>query len=347
MEILRLRLRMTGNFMKRTQIIATIGPASEDKKILTRMIKNGVNIARLNFSHGSYENHQLLIQHIRAVAKKLRKKVTILQDLQGPKIRVAELSRPVSVKKNQTVVIGKNFNLDFDISEAVKKNDRILIEDGLMELKVLGARNGQIACRVVNGGTIRSHKGVNLPDTKINFPILTKKDIADLQFGLKQGVDYVALSFVRDGKDITNLKKLIKKYLPSRKKTPLVVAKIERPQAITNFNQILKQTDWVMVARGDLGVELPDYEVPVIQKDIIAKCRKAKKPVIVATQMLDSMMRNPRPTRAEVSDVANAVIDRADAVMLSGETATGKYPVEAVTEMRKIIEDTESSPYDD
>lgn len=333
--------------MKRTKIIATIGPASEHKKILTGMIKNGLDMARLNFSHGSYENHQLLIKNIRATARKLHKRVTILQDLQGPKIRIAELSRPVIIKKNQIVVIGRDFSLDVDLSKSIKKGQRILVEDGLMELKVTGVKGQLISCKVVNGGRVESHKGVNLPDTKITFPILTDKDIADLQFGLKHGVDFVALSFVRDGKDITNLKKLIKKYLPSRKKTPLVIAKIERQEAIKNFNKILKQTDWVMVARGDLGVELPDYEVPVIQKDIIAKCRAAKKPVIVATQMLDSMIRNPRPTRAEVSDVANAVIDNADAVMLSGETATGKYPVEAVTEMRQIIEDTEASPYDD
>jgi pyruvate kinase len=332
---------------KRTKIIATIGPASEDKKILTQMIKNGLDIARLNFSHGSYPNHQLLIRHIRATAKKLRKRVLILQDLQGPKIRVGVLPRPKLIKKNQTVIIGKDYVFDYDISAIVQKGHRILIEDGLMELKVTNVKDQLVTCKVVSGGSVQSHKGVNLPDSKVTMPILTQKDIADLQFGLKHGVDFVALSFVRDGTDIVVLKRLIKKYLPSRKKVPLIVAKIERKDAIKNFAKILKQTDWVMVARGDLGVELPDYEVPVLQKDIIAKCEKAGKPVIVATQMLDSMIRNPRPTRAEVSDVANAVIDHADAVMLSGETATGKYPVEAVAEMRRVIEDTEASPFDD
>ncbi len=333
--------------MKRTKIVATIGPASEKKSVLSKLIKNGMDIARLNFSHGSYENHAMLMRNIRAVAKQQHKKVTILQDLQGPKIRVAELSKPLTVKKNQTVAIGKDFDLDFDVSTTVKKGERILIEDGLIELKVIKVSKGLIVCKIVTGGVIQSHKGVNLPDSKITFPVITDKDVSDLQFGLKHGVNYVALSFVRDAKDLIALKKLIKKYLPARKKAPLVVTKIERPEAVKNFSKILKQSDMIMVARGDLGVEMPDWDVPIIQKDIIAKCRKAKKPVIVATQMLDSMIRNPRPTRAEVSDVANAVIDRADAVMLSGETATGKYPVEAVIEMRRIIEDTEASPYDD
>lgn len=333
--------------MKRTKIICTIGPASENSKILTKMIQNGMDIARLNFSHGTYTNHKLLIKNIRIVAKKMHKKVEILQDLQGPKIRIGELKKPVTIKKNQAVVIGKNFDLDFDISTTVKKGDRILIEDGLMEIKVTGVKGKLITCKVINGGKVQSHKGVNLPDSKVKFPIITEKDIADLQFGLKNGVDYVALSFVGSDKDIIQMKKLIKKYLSTGKKKPLIVAKIERRDGVKNFNKILKQTDVVMVARGDLGVEMPDWDVPVMQKDIIAKCRKARKPVIVATQMLDSMIRNPRPTRAEVSDVANAVIDRADAVMLSGESASGKYPVEAVMEMRRIIEDTEASPYDD
>ncbi len=333
--------------MKRTKIVATIGPASEKKAVLSKMIKNGMDIARLNFSHGSYQNHAMLIKNIRAVAKQQHRKIPILQDLQGPKIRIAELRKPLTAKKNQTVTIGKDFDLDFDISSTVKKGERILIEDGLIELRVSKVVKDQITCKVITGGSIQSHKGVNLPDSKISFPVITEKDISDLQFGLKHGVNYVALSFVRDPKDITALKKLIKKYLPTRKKSPLIVAKIERPEAVKNIKTIIKQADVIMVARGDLGVEMPDWDVPVIQKDIIALCRKAKKPVIVATQMLDSMIRNPRPTRAEVSDVANAVIDRADAVMLSGETATGKYPVEAVTEMRLIIEDTEASPYDD
>lgn len=341
--------------MKRTKIIATIGPASESPKILRELVKNGLNVARLNFSHGTYDNHKQLIDNIRVVAKKSKKPIAILQDLQGPKIRVGALPKPVVIKKGQQVVLGKDFDMDFDISRSVKKGERILIEDGLMELKVVSVKlprgkaktHGLITCKVVNGGTVKSHKGVNLPDSQITFPIITSKDLADLKFGLANDVDYVALSFVRDGKDILNLRRLIAKHLPCGLQAPKIIAKIERKEAVQNFDEILEASDGIMVARGDLGVEIADSQVPLIQKDLIAKCNSYAKPVIVATQMLDSMIRNPRPTRAEVSDVANSVIDHADAVMLSGETATGGYPVEAVSEMRRIIEATESSPYDD
>lgn len=341
--------------MKRTKIIATIGPASEDLKILTRIVQNGVNVARLNFSHGSYENHTKLMRQIRSVAKKLDKPVAILQDLQGPKIRVGKLTKPVTIKKGHEIVIGKDFDMDIDISRSVKKGERILIEDGLMELKIVkvspsksgSKQHGKITCKVINGGVVKSHKGINLPDSTITFPIFTHKDLEDLKFGLKSDVDYIALSFVRDEKDIQNIKKLIQKYLPRGLKAPKIIAKIERKEAVANFDKILIESDAIMIARGDLGVEIADSQVPLIQKNLISKCNSYAKPVIVATQMLDSMIRNPRPTRAEVSDVANAVIDHADAVMLSGETATGSYPVEAVTEMRRIIEATESSPYDE
>ena len=340
--------------MNQTKIICTIGPASEDIRVLTKMAKAGMDIARLNFSHGSYENHAKLIKEIRSVSKKLKKPIAILQDLQGPKIRIAELAKPLTIKKDQQIVIGQDLEMDLDISSSVKKGERILIEDGLMELKIvkvvpakIGSKsNGKIYCKVKNGGVVKSHKGVNLPDSTITFPIITAKDVEDLKFGLKQGVDSVALSFVRDAKDINKLKKLILKFLPKGKRAPKIIAKIERKEALVNFDKILKATDAVMVARGDLGVEIPDSKVPIIQKDIITKCNMNGKPVIVATQMLDSMIRNPRPTRAEVSDVANAVIDRADAVMLSGETASGKYPVEAVAEMNRIVKVTESSSYD-
>ena len=333
--------------MKRTKIIATIGPASEQPKILTELFKNGMNVARLNFSHGSYENHLQLIKNIRLVSKKVDKSIAILQDLQGPKIRIGNLPKQVLITKGKQVVIGKDFIMDIDLSSSVKKGERILIEDGLMELKVLRVLSCLITCKVINGGIVKSHKGVNLPDTTINFPIITRKDLADLKFGLKNDVDYIALSFVRDGKDITNLKKLIDKNTPRGMKRAKVIAKIERKEAVANFDEILKVADGIMIARGDLGVEIADSQVPLIQKDLIAKCNSFAKPVIVATQMLDSMIRNPRPTRAEVSDVANSVIDHADAVMLSCETATGLYPVEAVTEMRRIIEATEASPYDE
>lgn len=333
--------------MKRTKIIATIGPASESPKVFEELVKNGLNVARLNFSHGSYENHLQLMKTIRATSKKENKPITILQDLQGPKIRVGEIKKPFTMRKGRTVVIGKDFEMDFDISKSVKKGERILIEDGLMELKVQKVSGKTITCKVINGGVVKSHKGVNLPDSKITFPIMTRKDLADLKFGLKNDVDYVALSFVRDAKDITNLRRLIEKHLPRGLQAPKIIAKIERKEAVANFDSILEVVDGIMVARGDLGVEIADSQVPLIQKDLIAKCNAYGKPVIVATQMLDSMIRNPRPTRAEVSDVANSVIDHADAVMLSGETATGSYPVEAVREMRRIIEATESSSYDD
>ena len=341
--------------MKRTKIICTIGPSSEDPKILTKMIQNGMNVARLNFSHGSYENHLLLMKNIREISKKIDKPIAILQDLQGPKIRVGQLSKPISIRKGQVVTLGKDFDMDFDISRSVKKGERILIEDGLMELKITkvapsktgSKQHGKITCKVINGGVVKSHKGINLPDSTITFPIITAKDLADLKFGLANDVDYIALSFVRSEKDILNLKKLIEKHLPKGMLAPKIIAKIERKEGVANFDKILTATDGVMVARGDLGVEIADSQVPLIQKDLIAKCNSHGKPVIVATQMLDSMIRNPRPTRAEVSDVANSVIDHADAVMLSGESASGSYPVEAVTEMRRIIEATESSPYDD
>lgn len=341
--------------MKKTKIICTIGPASENPKVLTQLVKNGMNVARLNFSHGSYENHLQLMENIRSVSKKLKTPIAILQDLQGPKIRIGKLDNSVSVKKGQTVILGKDIPLDFDISLSVKPKERILIEDGLIELvaqKVYKPRAksksaGTIVCKVVNGGEIKSHKGVNLPDTTITFPIFTKKDLQDLKFGLSNEVDYVALSFVRSKKDILQIRKYIDKYLPKGSLRPRVIAKIERREAVENFDDILESADAIMVARGDLGVEIEDSQVPLIQKDIIAKCNSMAKPVIVATQMLDSMIRNPRPTRAEVSDVANAVIDRADAVMLSGETATGNYPINAVAEMTRIIKATEESPYDD
>ncbi|HEX3099699.1 MAG TPA: pyruvate kinase [Patescibacteria group bacterium] len=341
--------------MKRTKIICTIGPACESPKILGELMKNGMNVARLNFSHGSYDNHAALMETIRQASKKQDKPIAILQDLQGPKIRVGELEQPFTIKRGQTVTLGKDFDMDFDISRSVKKGERILIEDGLMELKIVkvtptraGSKtHGHIICKVINGGIVKSHKGINLPDSTITFPIITAKDLRDLKFGLANDVDYVALSFVRNSKDILNLKKLIEKYLPKGKIAPKVIAKIERKEAVANFDEILEVTDGVMVARGDLGVEMDDSQVPLIQKDLITKCNAHAKPVIVATQMLDSMIRNPRPTRAEVSDVANSVIDHADAVMLSGETATGSFPVEAVAEMQRIIEATEASPYDD
>lgn len=331
--------------MKKTKIICTLGPTSQSVKTITEMVKAGMNVARLNFSHGDHESHASVIKNIRAVSKKLGVTITIIQDLHGPKIRVLEMKKPIDVKVGQSVIIGEHFYLDLDVMKSIRPKQRILIEDGLIELEVEKIAKGKIHCIALSPGKIQSHKGVNLPRTKLKIAILGDKDIADLKFGLKMDVDYVALSFVRNKQDVIQLKKLIKKYNPKNLTAPKIIAKIEKPEAVKHFDSILKEADAVMVARGDLGVEMPENQVPIIQKSIIQKCLKAAKPVIVATQMLDSMIRNPRPTRAEVSDVANAVIDQADCVMLSGETAFGKFPVKTVAEMARIIETTEKSSF--
>lgn len=331
--------------MKFTKIVCTIGPASEKVPTLTSMVKAGMNVARLNFSHGTYENHAMLIKNVRTVSEKLKQPMAIIQDLQGPKIRVGELKNPVAVKAGAEVIIGKDFKIDFPIHSSVKPGERILIQDGLIQLRVKKVKGKEIVCEVLNGGEVKSHKGVNLPETVVKFPIITEKDIKDLKFGLKQDVDYVALSFVRSKKDIANLRKLILENNPRKFELPKIIAKIERKEAIEKIDEIIEASDAIMVARGDMGVELQDDVVPVIQKDIISKCLKAAKPVIVATQMLESMVLNPRPTRAEVSDVANAVIDQTHCVMLSEESAFGKYPIEAVSEMARVIETAEASKY--
>lgn len=337
--------------LKRTKIVATIGPASQPVPVLTKMIQAGMNIARINFSHGTHESNLQSIQNVRAVSKKLGVPVAILADLQGPKIRVSNIPEAIPIKAGQKIVIGEDFPMDFDITGSIKPGERLLIEDGLIEFKVLkvvptkGKVQGKIYCEVVNGDAVRPRKSINMPDTHTTFPIITEKDFEDLKFALKQDVDYVALSFVRGPEDIVNLKEVMKKYLPKGFTAPKTMAKIEIPVAVERFDEILKEVDSVMVARGDLGVEIPAAKVPVVQKIMVRKCLQAAKPVIVATQMMDSMIRNPRPTRAEVSDVANAVIDRADAVMLSGESSTGSYPVESVQTMTDIIREVESSEF--
>jgi pyruvate kinase len=347
--------------MNRTKIVATIGPASSNYKTLKKMAKAGMDVCRLNFSHSSHKIHLELIENIKKVRRELDLPVTILQDLQGPKLRVADVGdNGIRIEKNEEIVlIDKNilnYNLlvtskeklipvDFDISNIVKANNRILIHDGLIELKVSKVDKNLVWCKVNTPGIIFSHKGVNIPGNKITDNVLTNKDKEDLKFGIKQKVDWVALSFVRDPQDIKNLRKLIKKY--DSKSKVKIMAKIERPEAVKKINQIIQEVDGIMIARGDLGVEIDIERVPIIQKDIITKCMKFGKPVVVATQMLESMVENLRPTRAEVSDVANAVIDHTDAIMLSGETAYGKYPVETVEMMNKIVKKTEASPYDD
>ena len=347
--------------MKRTKIVATIGPASSSYEVLLKMAKASMNVCRINFSHGLLKNNLALIKNIKKVRKALNQPITILQDLQGPKIRVGEISNEgIRVKKGEKVVliyekiinykllVGTDYKIipvKVPMHNLVKKNNRILIHDGLIELRVLETEKDLVKCKVMNTGIIFPFKGINVPGVKIQGSVLTDKDKKDLKFGLNHGVDWAALSFVRNSKDIVNLKEAIKKYKPNSKVK--VMAKIERPEAIKNINKIINEVDGIMVARGDLGVEIDVEKVPIIQKDIITKCMKVGKPVIVATQMLESMVEKNRPTRAEVSDVANAVIDHTDAVMLSGETAFGKYPVESVEMMSKVIKKTESSPYDD
>jgi len=318
----------------RTKIIATIGPASDKPKVLAAMIESGLRVTRLNFSHGTYASHKAIIKNTRRLSRELKTSVVVLQDLQGPKIRVKELRRPLVVKRGQKIILGQDFTIDAEVASNLKSGDRIFIQDGLIQLRVKTVQGNRAQCLVIDGGKIQSHKGVNLPDTNLQLSGLTAKDLKDLQWGLKQGVDWVAMSFVRTAADIATLRVKFRGV----KHKPKVVAKIEKPEAVKNISAIIKASDIIMIARGDLGVEMPEEQVPILQNRIIRLCKRAKKPVIVATQMLESMLANPRPTRAEVSDVADAVLDGADYVMLSEETAFGQYPVEAVKEMRKIIQ---------
>lgn len=343
---------------KKTKIVATIGPASESEAKLERMIKAGMNVARLNFSHGEYSWHRMAIERIRKVSKKLGANVGILADLQGPRIRtlvdeeikvrqgemvyVYEIGSDVKKREEKHVFIDK-----INILKGLKKGQDILIEDGLIRLRIHESKGKYLKTKVFDGGIIKNHKGVNIPGANLDIDVITKKDRRDLDFVLEHDIDFVALSFVKNGENIRKLRRIIRKKIRNEKKLPKIVSKIEREEAIDNLDDILLETDVVMVARGDLGIEMETSRVVILQKEIIARSIKALKPVIVATQMLASMVDNPRPTRAEVSDVSNAVIDHADAVMLSGESATGKYPVESVEIMSKIIEKTEESAYDD
>ncbi|KKU09141.1 MAG: Pyruvate kinase [Candidatus Uhrbacteria bacterium GW2011_GWE2_45_35] len=331
--------------IKRTKIVCTIGPACSTPAILKKMIRSGMNVARLNMSHGDYKSHSVLIRRIRTAEKSLGQPLALIGDLQGPKIRVAEM--PAAGKlliKGEVVELPVTY---LDLFRDVKKGDRVLIEDGLMDGECVGGRKGFLKIKIRVGGTLLSHKGLNFPDSILKVRSLTEKDRRDAVFCLAQGVHYIAMSFVTCAADVKDLQRILKKNLKVGQACPMIIAKIEKHEAVKKFDEILKVVDAIMVARGDLGVEILAEQVPLIQKEIINKCRAVGKPVIVATQMLDSMIRNPRPTRAEVSDVANAVIDHTDAVMLSGETASGKYPVEAVATMARIIQETEDSPFDD
>ncbi|WP_462250958.1 pyruvate kinase [Ekhidna sp.] len=333
---------------KRTKIVATIGPASNNKETIKELIEAGANVLRLNFSHGTHDDHTKVKDFIREVGKENNYHVGILQDLQGPKIRIGLVKDGgVEIKDGQELVITTN-EIEGDdkrvstvytqIVNDVKPGDTILIDDGNIELETISAANDEVLTKVVHGGVLKSRKGINLPDTVVSAPSLTPKDLEDLKFGLSLDIDWVALSFVRKADDIRELKDIIAKSGKGTK----VVAKIEKPEALKNIDEIIEVTDAVMVARGDLGVEIPMHEVPIWQKKIVEKCNKAAKPVIIATQMMESMIENPRPTRAETNDVANAVMDGADALMLSAESAAGKFPVEAVQKMSETIMSVES-----
>ncbi len=335
--------------LRRTKIVATIGPASNSENVLRQLIWAGMDVARLNFSHGTHEEHARVIRTLRYLSERMGKPVTILQDLQGPKIRLGDLIGPITVEPGQMVrfrigesqsdpeVLPVAFPAFLDY---VRPGSRIVMDDGLLEFEVVEVEDEEVKARVVVGGVISSHKGINLPGVNIDIPGFTEKDEADLKFGLEQGVDVVAISFVRTAEDVARVRQAIGQYAPDRVDTPLI-AKLERREALEHLEEILTVADGVMVARGDLGVEIPIQEVPIAQKRIIEMANRYGKVVITATQMLESMMHHPRPTRAEASDVANAVFDGTDALMLSGETASGRYPVEAVRTMDAIIRTAE------
>lgn len=338
--------------MRRVKIICTIGPASREVEVLTQLAEAGMNVVRLNMSHGTHEYHRGTIERVRQVSEALGKPLAILADLQGPKLRVGKMREGgVPLKKGESLiltvddVVGEPGRVPIqykDLPRRVKAGERILVDDGLLELEVTGATETEITTRVVIGGLLTDNKGMNLPDASLDIPALTAKDIEDVRFALNNQVDWIALSFVRTAHEVLELKSIIQTD-SSFGRVPPVISKIEKPEAVRNIDAIIHASDAIMVARGDLGIEIAPETVPMVQKMLINKCLAAAKPVITATQMLDSMIRNPRPTRAEASDVANAVLDGSDAIMLSGETATGAYPVEAVQTMVKIAAEAERS----
>jgi pyruvate kinase len=335
---------------RRAKIVGTLGPASSHADVFRELVRAGLDVARLNFSHGTHPEKLKLIEMVRTVAAEEKKTICILADLQGPKIRTGRLQDriPVQLKAGQTLtitpkdiagtatVIATTF---LTLAENLTAGDRILLSDGLIELRVKSIQGEDVECTVMNGGTLGEHKGINLPGIPVKVPSLTEKDDIDLVFAVQNNVDAIALSFVRTAEDV----KLVKDRIAALGSSTWVIAKLEKPQAIDNLEEILEAADGIMVARGDLGVEVPPEKVPAIQKHMIRRARAWRKPVITATQMLESMIENPRPTRAEASDVANAVYDGTDAVMLSAETAAGKYPIEAVHMMARIAAETESN----
>lgn len=336
--------------MKRTKIICTLGPSTSTLDTIIALIENGMDVARLNFSHGTHDEQKQRIELVREASRKTGKPIAILQDLQGPKIRIGELIKNVLLNPGDRLrittedIIGDYHIVSTSYKEIVKDvqpDDIILVDDGRIELKVLSKTKTEIETQIVIGGILKPHKGLNLPGVRMSVPSLSDKDELDLEFGLENGVDMVALSFVRSENDIIDLRERIQ----ARGKQPWIIAKIEKPEAVRSIDKIIAEADGIMVARGDLGVEVRTAEVPVLQKRIVEKCNRLRKPVIIATQMLESMIENPRPTRAEASDVANAVFDGTDAVMLSGETAAGEYPIESVKTMRDIVERVEAEMF--
>ncbi len=336
----------------RTKTVCTLGPSTSNVEMLIQMIRSGMDVVRLNFSHGSHEDHKKTLEHVREAVNRTGEPLAVLQDLQGPKMRIGEIRVPFiqllpgaqfdittdSIAGDQKRVSTSYMNLTKD----VHPGDRILLDDGNLHLRVKEIKGNDVVCEVIVGGTLSAHKGINLPGVSVSAPSFTPKDLADLEFGIANDIDYVALSFVRTAEDIRGLREVIIGLIAEGRYLP-IIAKIEKPQAIANIDAIVAEADGIMIARGDLGVELPPEDVPILQKMIIAKCNRAGKPVIIATQMLESMINNPTPTRAEASDVANAVVDGGDAVMLSGETSVGKYPLEAVQIMDRIINKVEAN----
>lgn len=335
---------------RRAKIAATIGPSSQDEITITGLIKAGMNIARLNFSHGTHQEHAQIIQRLRMIAQNLSIPLAIMQDLQGPKIRVGEIkSGSINLVSGQILnltihpIEGDEKNIPVDVPQLpamVQPGDTILLDDGKLELKVLSSQEDVIQTKIITGGELKTHKGINLPGKPMDIPCLTEKDIHDLTFGLEQKIDSIALSFVRKPEDIEYLKQLIFDLNPERKNTQ-IIAKIERPEALENLDAIIEASDGVIVARGDLGVELPPACVPIAQKTVFARANQLGKIVIIATQLLDSMINNTLPTRAEASDIANAIFDGTDAMLLTGETASGKHPVLVVETMDSIIREAE------
>ncbi|MFC4596927.1 pyruvate kinase [Cohnella hongkongensis] len=336
--------------MRKTKIVCTIGPSSESLENTKKLIAAGMNVARLNFSHGDYEEHGNRIKTIRQASAELNKTVAILLDTKGPEIRLGKLKEePIELVQGEYITLTTEEILGDidrvpvtykDLPSDISVGSTILIDDGLIGLTVVDIQGTEIKCQIVNNGQIKSKKGVNVPGVAISMPGLTEKDISDIKFGIEVGVDFIAASFVRRASDVLEIRELLERH---DARHIHIISKIENQQGVDNLDEILEVSDGLMVARGDLGVEIPAEEVPLVQKLMIEKCNRAGKPVITATQMLDSMQRNPRPTRAEASDVANAIFDGTDAIMLSGETAAGKYPVESVETMSRIAESAESA----